>query len=366
MRDDRVKKFADLIVDYCMEINKEDNVLINTTTIALPLIKAVYKKCLEVGAHPYTDIILEGLSDMDIKYGSDEFLNSVSPYLMTEANKNNKRLFISAPYNTAGDATLDKAKQSMKQKSNSILRNIRNEREEQGDYSWLITAYPCYASAQDAKMSLEQYEDYISKALRIDSEDAVEAWLNAKKRQQEIIDYLKNKGEIKIKSSNAELTLNVNGRTCVNACGTRNMPDGEVFTAPLENSTKGWIVYNYPYTLYGQEVKNIRFEYQDGKVVKYEAEEGLDAVRTMLNLDEGMKYIGEFAFGTNYEINRFIRNGLFDEKRGGTMHIANGATLPGTGGKNHGSVHWDNITEILDGEVSADGEVFYRNGEFLI
>jgi aminopeptidase len=366
MQDKRTSKFADLIIDYAMKIRKGEKVVIEATTEAAPLIKAMYKKCLETGAYPSVNITLDGIEELGFKYGSDEFLKYISPMEYAAAKEINHRIRIFAPYNTRSLANAAEEKLSLKQKSNKVLREITQAREGNGDFKWCITAYWCNASALEAKMSLEEYEDFVVGALRLDKADPIEAWLDAKKKQQEIIEYLKDKREIKVKGKNADLKVKVGGRTWVNCCGGANMPDGEIFTAPIENSAEGWINYSYPGLLFGKEFCNIRFEYKEGRVVKASAEKGEELVQQLLNMDEGMRYIGEFAFGTNYGITKFINNGLFDEKRGGTMHIANGNTLEGTGGLNRAPMHWDNITEIDDAEVYADGELFYKNGKFLV
>jgi len=365
MKGNRLEKMALLLTDYCMEVREAEKVLLVSSFLAMPLLKELYKICLERGAFPDVRISGEGLAALDYQYGSDAFLQSVSPFSEAEFGIFHKRLNIGCSYNTNELAGVSSEKQAMRMKASGKLREVMNRREAAGEFSWCVTAFPCQASAQDAEMSLDGYEEYMARALMLDHDDPIQAWKDFEAYQQGIIEHLRTKSEIIIKGVNANLKLNVKGRTWVNANGKGNMPDGEVFTAPHEDSANGWINYNYPCRLFGQEVVNIRFEYENGRVVKASAEKGEEAVLRMLNMDEGMKYIGEFAFGTNYGIERFIRNGLFDEKRGGTMHIANGATLEGTGGTNKAPVHWDNITEIQDAEVFADGEMIYRNGKFL-
>lgn len=367
MNEKRLNSFTNVIVDYSMKIKPGEKVIINSTTNAIPLIKSLYKKCLEIGALPMINISLDEIEEIGYKYGSDEFLNYISSIDKAIAEKVDCSVNILSPYNTRGLSNISENRISIKQNANKQLREIKKQRESLGRFRWLITAYSCIASAIEAKMSISEYEDYISEALKLDCEDSVKAWQKTWDSQMEIIDYLKDKDTIHIKSRNADLKLRVKGRQWVNSCGNGNMPDGEIYTSPLEDSAEGWINYSYDGLIFGgKEFCNIRFEYKEGRVEKAYAEKGNDIIQQVLRMDESMRYIGEFAFGTNYGIKKFINNGLFDEKRGGTIHIANGDTLEGTDGKNRGPMHWDNITETNDVEIYADGELFYENGLFLV
>jgi aminopeptidase len=164
-----------------------------------------------------------------------------------------------------------------------------------------------------------------------------------------------------------DLVIRVGGRRWKNAAGEHNFPDGEVFTAPLETATRGRVTFSFPALYGGREVEGITLTFAEGRVVEATAAKGADLLQAMLDLDAGARVLGEFAFGTNYGIARFTRNILFDEKIGGTVHLALGAAYPETGGTNRSGLHWDMICDLRsDSEVRADGEVIYRNGKFLI
>ncbi|MDP7420668.1 MAG: aminopeptidase, partial [bacterium] len=205
----------------------------------------------------------------------------------------------------------------------------------------------------------------VYQACFLNDKDPVESWKNLNKWQGKIIDYLSNKDRIKVIARNTELTLNVGGRTWINCDGQRNFPDGEVFTGPIENSINGHIRFTYPGIYMGKEIEDIYLEFKDGQVVKARAGFGQDLLNSMLNTDEGARYVGEFAIGTNYGIDRFTKNMLFDEKIGGTIHLALGLSIPESGGVNQSVIHWDMLCNMKDGgELYADDELFYKDGQF--
>jgi aminopeptidase len=216
-------------------------------------------------------------------------------------------------------------------------------------------------------MSLEEFEDYVYSTTYADSEDAIAAWLKVHDEQQRLVDWLAGKKHVEVRGPEVELTLSIEGRTFVNSDGKRNMPSGEIFTSPVEESVNGWVRYTYPAVLRGREVEGIELHFEDGKVVKASAKKNEGYLLKMLDTDPGARYLGEFAVGTNKKINRFIKNILFDEKIGGTIHTAVGYGFPEAGTKNKSAIHWDMICDMRDGgQIFVDGELFYESGEFKI
>ena len=186
-------------------------------------------------------------------------------------------------------------------------------------------------------------------------------------RQQQLVDWLKGKDRVHVRGPHIDLTLSIAGRTFINSDGKRNMPSGEIFTGPVEDSVNGWVRFTYPAIRGGREVEGVEFEFVDGKVVRASADKNEEYLISQLDSDEGARYLGEFAVGTNYQIQRFTKSILFDEKIGGTVHMAVGAGYPETGSRNRSSVHWDFICDMReDSEILVDGELFYRNGEFQV
>jgi aminopeptidase len=234
-----------------------------------------------------------------------------------------------------------------------------------GTLKWVGTQFPCQAYAQEADMSLCEYADFVYAATYADQEDPAAAWRSVHARQQRLVDWLKGKSQVVARGPNIDLTLSIAGRTFINSDGKRNMPSGEVFTGPVEDSANGWIKFSYPALRGGREVDGVEFVFENGRVAKASAGKNEAYLLSQLDSDEGSHYLGEFAIGTNDQIQRFTKNILFDEKIGGTLHVAVGAGYPETGSRNHSSVHWDFICDMRhDSEIWVDGELFYKNGKF--
>jgi len=269
--------------------------------------------------------------------------------------------------NTRSLSNIDPARQSLRAKAYSDLMKIVMERGASKELRWSVTMFPTQAYAQDAEMSLTEFEDYVYGTTYADVEDPVAEWHKIHDDQQRYVDWLADKKLVEIKGPNIDLTLSVEGRTFINADGTHNMPSGEIFTGPVEDSVNGWVRFTYPAVLSGREVDGVELHFEKGKVVKASAKKNEDFLITMLDTDEGSRYLGEFAIGTNQRINRFIKNILFDEKIGGTIHMAVGSGYPETGSKNQSAIHWDMICDMREGgQITVDGELFYLSGEIKI
>jgi len=233
---------------------------------------------------------------------------------------------------------------------------------------WVLTQIPTEGYAQEAGMSLGEYTNFVLSACHIDENtpDPVAHWENIRKQQLGMIANIEGQDMVKLKGAHVDLSLSVKGRKFNNSYGIHNIPDGEIYTGPVEDSVNGWVRFSYPAIYQGQVVEGVELSFENGRVVTAKATTGEDFLRTMIDSDEGAHYLGEFAIGTNYEINRFTRNILFDEKLGGTFHMALGAGYPETGSVNTSSIHWDLICDMRgDAEMSVDGEVIYRNGKFI-
>ncbi len=247
------------------------------------------------------------------------------------------------------------------------LSQLLMSRQNEGTFRWTYCCFPTHALAQEAGMSLSEYENFVYGACFLDEEDPVEAWKQFAKQQQRYVDFLNGKQTIRIVGKDTDLTVSVEGRTWINSDAKLNMPDGEVYTSPVEDTANGTIYFDYPAIFQGVAVEGVRFTFEKGQIVKFEAERGYDFLKQILSLDDNVKRLGEIAIGTNQKIQTHTRNILFDEKIGGSCHLAIGYSLPGTGGKNASAVHWDMIKNMKQGgEIYADGDCFYRDGAFLI
>ena len=216
-------------------------------------------------------------------------------------------------------------------------------------------------------MSLEEYEDFVYGACFCEADDPAGEWRKLSAMQQSKVDYLADKRQIALRGPHIDLELSIAGRTFINSDGRRNMPSGEIFTGPVEESVSGWVRFSYPAIVGGRAVSGIELKFVDGRVVEASAEMNEDLLQAQLDTDEGARYLGEFAIGTNFGIDRFTGSILYDEKIGGTVHMAVGMGYPETGSLNKSAVHWDMICDMrADSEILVDGELFYRNGAFTV
>jgi aminopeptidase len=235
----------------------------------------------------------------------------------------------------------------------------------EGAFKWVTTLYPTDGYAQDAEMSIEQYADFVFRAVHANEADPIAYWKKVEEEQQTAVNFMGGKNQVILRGPNVDLTLSVKGRKFLNSSGTHNMPDGEIFTGPVEDSVNGWVKFTYPAIYQGVAVEGAELTFSNGQVTQAHADKNQDFLLKMLESDAGARYLGEFAIGTNFEIDRFTGQILFDEKIGGSFHMALGAGYPETGAKNKSAIHWDMICDMRkDSEIIVDGELFYKDGEF--
>jgi aminopeptidase len=367
MVDPRLKKLAETLVNYSVEIQPDDWVLVTAHVIAEPLTNEVVRAVLDAGGHPLVIMSSDELQEITFKHSSKEQLEFVPPVLKTIYQDADALISLRAASNTRALSGVDPEKQRIQQQARRELMEIYMQRAAEGDLRWTLTQYPCPAYAQEADMSLSEYADFVFSATYTDREDPVAEWERIHAEQQRIVDWLEGKKQVTVKSPNADLTLSIEGRTFINSDGKNNMPSGEIFTGPVEDSAHGWVEFTYPAIRRGREVTGVRLEFEDGKVVKAKADKNEAYLISQLDSDEGARYLGEFAIGTNYGIQQFTKSILYDEKIGGSFHMAVGAGYPETGSVNKSSIHWDFICDIKeDSEIRVDGELLYEDGEFQI
>jgi aminopeptidase len=373
MTDSRIINLARLLVEYCMNVQPDDHVAIVGSPLAEPLIKEVFRYTLRAGGHPYpfmgVELLrgLDGLDEILYKEGSDAQIQHVprtDEMILTEFEA---MVSIRSQGNTRSLSNVDPARQTLRSRARNEINAIYFERNARDEFRWVGTLFPTAAYAQDAEMSLSEFEDYVYRANYVDTLDPIAKWKEIHDLQQKWVDWLQGKKRVEVKGPNVDLQLSIEGRTFINSDGKNNMPSGEIFTGPVENSVNGWVRFTYPAVHEGREVSDVRLEFQDGRVVKASAAKNEAMLIEMLDIDTGARYVGEWAIGTNRLINRFIKNILFDEKIGGTFHLALGRGYPQTGSQNKSAIHWDMICDMRDGgEIIVDGELFYRSGEILI
>jgi len=341
--------------------------MISGTYLAEPLFQAFYEEALLAGAHVKTKASISGLSDIFYKYATRKQLTYISEMDMLEIEKIDAMLSIFSDFNTRNLTNADPKKMAISQSARRELMKRFMERVAEGSLRWCGTAFPTQALAQDAEMSLSEYEDFVYSAGKLDHRDPVAEWQKVSKWQQKICNWLGKRKKFRIVGKDTDIAFSAKGRKWINCDGMENFPDGEVFTGPIESSVEGHVHFSYPACLYGREVMDVSLTFKNGKVVEANALKGEEFLRAMLDSEAGARYVGEIAFGTNYDLRRFTRNTLFDEKIGGTFHLAVGASLPESGGKNIAALHWDMVCDLrTQSEAYADGELFHKNGKFLI
>jgi aminopeptidase len=364
--DPRIERLAELVVDYSLELEEGQVVRLDGLEVAAPFALALYETALEAGAHPYTRIGFSGLLEILLERGSEEQLGYISPLQWEEIEHVDALVTIWSESNTRSLSRVDPRRHARFIGSQRKLSNRRWERISNGEMRWCGTLFPTQAHAQEAEMSLSAYESFVFAACHVHEEGAAEHWRTVSRELEARARELGSVRELRIVGPDTDLLLGVDGRSWLAADGRYNMPDGEVFTSPLETETEGEIRYTFPAIYHGREVEDVRLRFEGGRVVAAEAVHGDDYLSSLLDMDDGARVLGEVAFGLNYEIDRFTRNILFDEKIGGTMHLALGSGFPQTGGQNTSGLHWDMICDLREeGEVYADGELVWKDGRFL-
>lgn len=366
MRDPRMEKLADVLVNYSVGVKKGQLVRVSGPPVSQPLIVAIYEKVLAAGGHPAVRMVPEELNEIFLKHADDEQLRFCNPIGLYEYEHLDCSIGIWAEENTKALTNCDPKKIGITQAARKPLMDIFMKRAAEGTLRWVGTQFPSQACAQDAEMSLSEYEDFVFKAGLLDKPDPVAAWKKVSERQQRLVDFLNGKTEYHVKANNGtDVRLNLTGKTWINCDGHENFPDGEVFSGPVIDSVEGTIVFSFPAVHHGRECDGVRLTFKSGKVVDAGATKGLDFLTSMLDMDSGSRFLGECAVGTNYDIQRYTRNTLFDEKIGGTCHFALGAGYPESGNNNQSGLHWDMVVDLrTGGYIEIDGVKINVDGKF--
>lgn len=367
MPDPRLVRLAEVLVDFSTRVKTGDWVHITAGRQAVPLAKEIMARVLKAGGRPSINLECDELGEVYQKHASDDQLAWISPVDDLIIEQCDVWIILEAPENTRIMSAIPPEKQQARNQAYSGWVETYMNRSASGELRWVMTNYPCLALAQDAEMSLSDYQDFVFQATFCDQDDPIARWEEIKLTQERLVEWLDGKKKIGIKGDNADLTFSIEGRKFINSFGDQNMPSGEVFTCPVEDSVHGWVKFTYPAVYLGREVEGVRLEFEDGKVTQASAEKNEDFLISMLDTDGGSRVLGEFGIGTNYGITRFTKDILYDEKIGGSFHLALGGGYPEAGGENHSSIHWDLITDARqETEIRVDGEMFYKNGEFQV
>src|SRR5215207_1211735 len=352
--------FAALLCDYCLRPERHEQVVVRSTTLAAPLLLELQRALLEREAWPLLRVALPGQEHGFWSAARDVHLDGFAPADLAEAETTDASLAIHAPENTRALAGIDPARTARAARAREPVREAALRRR------WCISVWPTPAAAQQAGMATEDFAAFVHRALFLDRDDPVGAWLKLRDRQAALVERVSPAREIRIEAEGTDLTLSVAGRTWINSDGRRNMPSGEVFTGPHETTAEGRIRFTIPSSPRGVEVADITLELREGRVVDARAERGEAYLKATLATDDGASLLGEIGIGTNFGIDRPVGAILFDEKIGGTVHLAVGRSYPETGGTNESAVHWDMICDLREGgRLSADGATLLEDGRFM-
>ncbi len=366
MADPRIEKLASVLVNYSLELKPGQKFWFRTSPLAEELNLAIYEEAIKAGAHVYVDQRMPGIEEIFYKYASDEQLDYISPIRQVIADTFDASLYIDAVHNSRSLSGIDGARMARSRKAGAAIFNKLMKRSADGTYRWCLTVYPTHSMAQDADMSLVDYREFVYGAGMLNEEDPVAFWREEGKKQGALASWLKGHDQVVLKGSNVDIRLSIKDRRFEISDGRYNFPDGEIFTSPVESSVNGWIRFGYPALYHGQEVTDIELWFEDGKVVREKAIKNQELLTSLLNTDDGARILGEWGIGTNYGIQRFSKNMLFDEKIGGTIHFAVGAGFPECGSKNESGLHWDMLCDMAESEITVDGELFYKDGKTII
>lgn len=361
------RKLAEVMTGYSLNIKEGHEVVIESHVLGLPLVEEIMSQLLQRGA--YSPVILldhERLGDAFMKLASEAQLIHISPTRRFLYENMDVFIHIWAEANMKHFTNINPERFKIRSASQRPLQELFFKREAEGKLQWTLGPFPTDAMAQEAQMSSVEYEKFVFSSCLVDKDNPIEEWKNISQKQQHIVDFLNKTKVLRFIGEDTDLTMNVEGRKWINCDGKKNMPDGEVFTGPLENSAEGRIHFTYPGIYMGREVEDMILFFEKGHVVRAAAKKGEDLLKQMITVDEGSSHIGEIAIGTNPGITKFTKNMLFDEKMSGTMHLALGIGIPESGSKNLSGIHWDILKDMRDGEIYADEVLFYKDGEFVI
>jgi aminopeptidase len=367
LRDPRAENLAKILVGYSTRVKEGDTVVIDGESAAAPLLLAIYEEALKAGGHPMLNVGIDGQSAAYYKLAGDAQLDWVSPISEWMVDRADVRISVGASTNTRELSAVPPERQTRRQAATGELMQRAMKRSAEGTYRWCYTLYPTGAYASEAEMSLVDYEDFYFGACLADDAEPLSAWQRASEECKRLADWIEGHEEVRVTAPGTDIRLGIAGRRFIPCDGEHNMPDGEFFTGPVEDSVEGEVTFHLPAVIGGREVSGVRLEFEAGKVVEASAERGEEFLIKLLDTDDGARRLGELGIGTNYAIDRGTREVLLDEKIGGTVHMAVGASYPESGGTNDSAVHTDLVCDLrLGGKIQVDGEDFQVDGKFVV
>jgi aminopeptidase len=353
--------FAALLCDWCLEVAPEQQVLVSSTTLAQEPVRALHRALLERGAWPLLRLVPPSVSKDFFVHAGERQLDGFAPLELTEVQQIDAWLRIDAPADTRALAEVDPALVARAARARAPIQEARLAGR------WCGTIWPTPALAEQAAMSEHEYAAFVARALLLDTADPVAAWRALSERQARVVERLAAAREVRIEADGTDLRLRVDGRGWINSDGRRNMPSGEVFTSPLEDSAQGTIRFGVPSSARGAEVSGVELTFEAGELMAARADRGDEFLQEALRTDPGARRLGELGIGTNTGIDRATGSTLLDEKIAGTVHLALGRSYAETGGVNSSALHWDLICDLRGGgQLSVDGDPVVRDGTLMV
>jgi aminopeptidase len=353
--DPRIEAHARVIIRYSVALKKGETVGIYGNTLSTELVEAVYREAVRAGGHPIVRIGIPSLAPWFYRHASDGQLTRVSKLDWAEAREVAARVVIMSDANTRALTGIDPKRMAAAALARRKLKEHIIEKTR-----WCLTIHPTEALAQEAGMSLEDYRDFVYRACYIDRRDPVAEWKKIERHQDRLIKRLKGARRVRIVGKETDLSFSIAGRLFINSTATHNLPSGEIFTAPVEDSAEGTVFFDIPAVHGGNQVEGVRLRFAKGRVAEATAERGQEYLRKMIAMDPGASRLGEFGIGTNYGIQRPSGEILFDEKIGGSIHLALGSSYKECRGRNVSGLHWDLIKDLRGGKgrIEIDGKRF--------
>jgi aminopeptidase len=360
-----LSKYAKLLVNYCVSLQPNEKVFIHTTTLAEDLVREVYREVIRAGGHPHVQMDFRDQGVITNQESNEEQLKYVNPLYAQAMEEFDAYIYIRAPFYSRGTQKTNSENAKIARTAVQPYRKRYSERTATLEMKRTLCEYPTVANAQNAGLSLEEYAHFIYNACYLFDEDPQAKWEEVSRKQQRIVDLLNTKSNMRYLGEGTDISFSCAGRIWINSDGKTNMPSGEVYTAPVDDSVNGHIHFSYPSMFSGEEVEGITLEVKDGWVEKWDAKKGKALLDRIFAIDEGARRFGEAAIGTNMRIQTPVKNILFDEKIGGTVHMAIGQAYIQNNGTNKSAIHWDMIADMKNGgKIFADDELIYENGQF--
>lgn len=365
--DHRITKLAQLLVEYSVQVEEKHKVSISGSTASEPLIREIYKVVLQKGGFPKVHLEFQDQNYLFYKLARDFQVDYSDPFDLHEYQNIDSLIRVFPDLNPHALTAINPELKQRHMLAKKPVMDTIFKRWEENELRWVGTICPTPALAQESHMSFDEYAEFVFSCMNLNDENPVEFWRQFSINQQKVCNRLDLFKKFRYLGQDTDLTFNCEGRTWINCDGKNNFPDGEVFTGPIEKTVEGTIRFTYPGIFQGEEVEDIFLRFEKGKVIEAKAAKGETLLHKLLDTDEGARYVGEIAIGTNEKIDRFTKNMLLDEKMGGTVHLAIGRGFFACGSKNESAIHWDMLKDMRDGgEIYADDILIYKDGKFVI